>query len=186
MITIKTEDVFHVGENVSNYITVKVSEGLKNADLRLEFETPLFEKYCTPEALIIDPETCEAMYSVPKSILSYHGLCHIQAVATLDSYIEKSDVLEVEVEWSVNAIESLPDEQPDLVRTLQGKVEDFFKRLTRIEENPVDSEDVADAVEDYMVKNPGIKTVNNISPDENGNIEVFSQVKIAELMTALQ
>lgn len=31
-----------------------------------------------------------------------------------------------------------------------------------------------------------VKTVNNIAPDENGNVDVISDLKIAELFSALQ
>lgn len=49
-----------------------------------------------------------------------------------------------------------------------------------------DSESVANAVEDYLSKNPVAKSVNGIKPDKNGNVEVISEVKIAELISALQ
>lgn len=31
-----------------------------------------------------------------------------------------------------------------------------------------------------------VKTVNHIAPDDNGNVDVISDIKIAELMSALQ
>jgi hypothetical protein len=56
-----------------------------------------------------------------------------------------------------------------------------------IEVSVKEPQEISVNVGETIVGNPDVvKSVNGIKPDENGNVDVISDVKIAELISALQ
>lgn len=130
MIVLKSTDDFYVGENLSNIITVEVSDNLKEAELRLEFERPDGEKF-TSEKLTLDGLKVD--YAVPKSVCTCRGQGGVQAVAALGAKIEKSEIVNITICRSINATEDLPKNKPDLVSEMQAQIADNTKRVEELE-----------------------------------------------------
>lgn len=123
MVEIKTDKEFYVGENLSGIITVTVSPELKEAVIRLDFELPSGEKFCSPTLESVD-ENNQTQYAVPQQCLDRMGESHIQAIATLDGYIEKSNVLHIPINKSINAVEDFAEAEPDLMASLLNEFEE--------------------------------------------------------------
>ncbi len=131
MIMLKIVDTLYVGENVSNKVIVNVSEDLLSSQLFVEFDAPSGDKFCSP-ILCINPHTKEAIYSIPASILNCIGPGKAQGVAIKGDYTEKSEPVSFKVKYSVNAIETLPKDSPDLVRCLINAVNEFRANMEEV------------------------------------------------------
>ena len=154
MVEITTDKDFYVGEHLSGIITVTVSPELKEADIRLDFELPSGEKFCSPQLSGVD-ENYQTQYAVPQQCLDRMGASYIQAIVSLGAaYIEKSDVLKIIVNKSVNAVEDFAEDEPDLMAELLNEFGETKEKVEELLDVAVTEENIEQAVEDYMAENP--------------------------------
>lgn len=132
MVEIRTDKEYYVGEHLSGIIKVTVSPELKEADIRLDFELPSGEKFCSPLLNGVN-ENYQTEYAVPQQCLEQMGTSYIQAIVSLGTmYIEKSQVLKINVNKSVNAVEDFAESKPDLFNEIQSQIAENTAKVNEL------------------------------------------------------
>lgn len=99
------------GENNSRMITVEVEEALRDKKIFLEFEKPNGDKKVS-DVLTLNDGIIE--YYLKSDLLDEVGYLKIQAIATSDDFVQKSEIVNYYVSRSINATEQIASTTPSV------------------------------------------------------------------------
>lgn len=107
-------------ENKAVILCFHLTEKMINKDFYLDIEKPDGTKFRTKKLIVEDNKI---NYEVPNSILDISGFMNIEVILQKDDVVEKYPSLNFKIEEAINAVETLPDDNPTLVQQMEKVVD---------------------------------------------------------------
>ncbi len=119
-ITATSDVIGKTFENKAVILCFHLTDKILNKDFYLDIEKPDGTKFRTQKLIAEDNKI---NYKVPNSILDISGFMNIEVILQKDDIIEKYPSLSFKVEEAINAIETLPEDNPTLLKQMEKVVE---------------------------------------------------------------
>lgn len=119
-ITANSDVIGKTFENKAVILCFYLTEKMLSKDFYLDIEKPDGTKFRTQK---LTTEDNKINYEVPNSILDISGFMNIEVILQKDDVIEKYPSLSFKVEEAINAIETLPEDNPTLLMKMEKVVE---------------------------------------------------------------
>lgn len=119
-ITANSDAIGKTFENKAVTLCFHLTEKMLNKDFYLDIEKPDGSKFRTKKLIAEDNKI---NYQVPNSILDVSGFMNIEVILQEDDIVEKYPSLNFKIEEAINAIETIPDDNPTLVQQMSKVVD---------------------------------------------------------------
>lgn len=119
-ITANSDAIGKTFENKAVTLCFHLTEKMLNKDFYLDIEKPDGSKFRTKKLIAEDNKI---NYQVPNSILDVSGFMNIEVILQEDDIVEKYPSLNFKIEEAINAIETIPDDNPTLVQQISKVVD---------------------------------------------------------------
>lgn len=119
-ITANSDVIGKTFENKAVILCFHLTEKISNKDFYLDIEKPDGTKFRTQK---LTAEDNKVNYQVPNSILDVSGFMNIEVILQKDDIVIKYPSLTFKIEEAINAVETLPDDNPTLVQQMEKVVD---------------------------------------------------------------
>lgn len=119
-ITANSDVIGKTFENKAVILCFHLTEKMLSKDFYLDIEKPDGTKFRTKKLIAEDNKI---NYEVPNSILDISGFMNIEVILQKVDVVEKYPSLNFKIEEAINAIETLPDDNPTLVQQMEKVVD---------------------------------------------------------------
>lgn len=119
-ITANSDVIGKTFENKAVILCFHLTEKMLSKDFYLDIEKPDGTKFRTKKLIAEDNKI---NYEVPNSILDISGFMNIEVILQKDDVVEKYPSLNFKIEEAINAIETIPDDNPTLVQQIEKVVD---------------------------------------------------------------
>lgn len=119
-ITANSDVIGKTFENKAVILCFHLTEKMLNKDFYLDIEKPDGTKFRTKKLIVEDNKI---NYQVSNSILDISGFMNIEVILQKDDIVEKYPSLNFKIEDAINAIETLPEDNPTLVKQIEKVVD---------------------------------------------------------------
>lgn len=118
-ITANSDVIGKTFENKAVILCFHLTEKMLSKDFYLDIEKPDGTKFRTQKLIVEDNKI---NYQVPNSILDISGFMNIEVILQKDDIVEKYPSLNFKIEEAINAIETIPDDNPTLLMQMEKVV----------------------------------------------------------------
>lgn len=119
-ITANSDVIGKTFENKAVILCFHLTEKMLSKDFYLDIEKPDGTKFRTSKLIVEDNKI---NFEVPNSILDISGFMNIEVILQEDDIVEKYPSLNFKIEEAINAIETIPDDNPTLVQQMSKVVD---------------------------------------------------------------
>jgi hypothetical protein len=119
-ITANSDVIGKTFENKAVILCFHLTEKMLSKDFYLDIEKPDGTKFRTSKLIVEDNKI---NFEVPNSILDISGFMNIEVILQNDDIVEKYPSLTFKIEEAINAIETLPEDNPTLLMQIEKVVD---------------------------------------------------------------
>lgn len=165
-ITANSDVIGKTFENKAVTLCFHLTEKMLSKDFYLDVEKPDGTKFRTKKLIAEDNKI---NYEVPNSILDISGFMNIEVILQKDDIVEKYPSLSFKIENAINAIETIPDDNPTLAKQMQEVIDliNTTGKGTKYLSDDGTYKEVSGGTTDYdSLENQPIKRITSMD-DEN-------------------